>query len=45
MTRATSELIIEPAIVRKNISYLKAKLDILFQFVMIKNQFWYKIIV
>ncbi|MDB9790175.1 alanine racemase, partial [Gammaproteobacteria bacterium] len=27
MTRATSELIIEPAIVRKNISYLKAKLD------------------
>ena len=27
MTRATSELIIEPAIVRNNISYLKAKLD------------------
>ena len=27
MTRATSELIIEPSIVRKNISYLKAKLD------------------
>jgi alanine racemase len=27
MTRATSELIIEPAIVRKNISYLKARLD------------------